>query len=78
MSNNGYDVTQKGGSNGNTTYHKGETLSILKSNISFARKVKGVKIVKKETLWVCYYLATGGVGNSANLEDMVVTSWKQF
>ena len=62
LSNNGYDAKRKGGSNGKTTYDNGAILSLLKSNSAFVRKGKGVKIVKKETIWVCYYLAAGGVG----------------
>ena len=76
LSNNGYDATRKGGSNGETTYRNGAILSILKSNTTFVRKGKGVKIVKKDNVWVCYYLAAGGVGKSVHSEDRNVTSWK--
>ena len=76
LSNNGYDATRKGGSNGHTTYANAAILSLLKSNTAFPRKGKGVKIVRRKNLWVCYYLAAGGLGKSKHIEERKVTSWK--
>ena len=76
LSNNGYGATRKGGSNGHTTYANAAILSLLKSNTAFPRKGKGVKIVKRKNLWVCYYLAAGGVGKSQHVEERKITSWE--
>ena len=76
LSNNGLDATRKGGSNGKTTYQNSAILSLLKSNTAFIRKGKGVKVVKKENVWVCYYLAAGGISKSEHLFTRNVTSWK--
>ena len=55
---NGLEVSRRGGSSGKTTYANSNILKLLKTNSAFPRKGKGIKVVKKDTTWKCYYLAS--------------------
>ena len=69
----GLDATMKRGSNGKTSYNSFNILSLLKSNTAFIRKGRGVKVVKKDKVWNCYYLAAGGVRKSEHMYNRVVS-----
>lgn len=53
--NNGFEAKRTGGSNGFTTYKNRDIVNLLSTNTAFPRKGKGVKVVKKDKKWVCYY-----------------------
>ena len=72
----GLEATRKGGSNGKTTYSNGKILSLLNTNTAFIRKGKGVKFVKLDKTWSCYYLASGGMKESEYLTERSVKCWK--
>ena len=55
----GYDAKRSGGSNGLTTLSNYNILKLLRTNDAFIRKGKGVKVIKKDKKWVCYYLKSG-------------------
>ena len=65
---NGLEVTRKGGSSGRTTYANGNILKLLRTNSAFPRRGKGVKVVKKDTTWKCYYLASEKKHNQVKLD----------
>ena len=71
----GLDAIRKRGSNGNTSYTNFNILSLLKTKSAFIRKGRGVKLVKKEKVWNCYYLAAGGVGKREHMFNRVVSMW---
>ena len=53
--NNGYEAKRTGGSNGFTSYNNRDIVNLLATNTAFPRKGKGVKVVKKDKKWTCYY-----------------------
>ena len=53
--NNGYEAKRTGGSNGFTSYSNRDIVNLLATNAAFPRKGKGVKVVKKDKKWICYY-----------------------
>ena len=67
-----------GGSNGVSTFSNVVIFSLLKFNSTFVRKGRGVKVVKSDTDWSCYYLEAGGIGQSEHLSDRSVECWKYF
>ena len=71
----GMDITRKGGSNGNPTFNNYDILSLLKSNQTFIRKGKGVKVVRAAKKWHCLYISAGGKTKSKHCFDRQVTQW---
>ena len=71
----GIDMVQTGGSNGRTTFSNGNILKFLTTPAAFTRKGKGVKLIKRDHLWTCYYLAADK-GTSETNDFSVFTSWK--
>ena len=75
LKHDGFEATRKGGSNGMTTYNNSGILSLLKTNSAFVRKGKGVKVVKGDTVWSCYYISAGGIRKTEHLKDRAASCW---
>ena len=53
--NDGYEYKRTGGSGGKTEYSP-DLLKWMHSNKKIPRRSKGIKFVKTETKWLCYYI----------------------
>ena len=73
--NNGMETTRTGGSNGLPTFSSYNILRLLKSETAFIRKGKGVKVVKGEKKWHCYYISSGGKSTSMHMVHRVAAKW---
>ena len=70
------DTTRTGGSNGLPTFSNNNILKLLKSESTFIRKGKGVKLVKTAKKWKCYYISAGGKKKSQHVIDRKVSMWE--
>ena len=73
---NALECTRTSGSNGETTYRNRNILKLLKSNSAFPRKGKGVKLVRRQNYWRCYYLAPGNQSCKTYQNKHKIACWK--
>ena len=69
---NGLEVMRKGGSGGLPTYSNDNVLNLLRCNSAFPRKGKGVKIVKCDKFWRCFYLESPKQHNEVKVDRKFV------